>query len=178
LQRANSPQWDIEEDGRPLPSESSRSGTPDPASDDLDVDVTFIPNASASPRTPDMKSDSKSELTPPSTMRGQKRKSMADQIAEVSAFERRNRIKIADIQSKAKTDRSNERERIKCRAHLEMEVNCLQHATQEAAAQRAHEVMMFDRQAALELARAGNVGAFAAHIGHDLHLDNIHPELR
>ena len=89
---------------------------------------------------------------------GQKRKSIADSIADISAHEEENRIKIAKINAMAKTHRSTERERIKRRTHMEMELARLQHQRDEAAAQRAHEAahaqraheaLMFDKQIAL-----------------------------
>ena len=109
-----------------------------------------------------------------STPRGQKRKSIADSIAEVSAHERENRIKIAKINATAKTERSSQRETIKRRTNMELELARMQHQRDEAAAQRAHEVAMFDRRAALEMARAGQ-GGYA--LGGPPRSD-IHPSLR
>jgi hypothetical protein len=92
-----------------------------------------------------------------STPQGQKRKSMADSIAEVSAHERENRIKIARINAMAKTERSSQWESIKRQTNMELELGRTQHQHDEAA-QCAHEAAMFDRQAALKLARAGQGG--------------------
>ena len=108
-----------------------------------------------------------------STPRGQKQKFMADSIIKVSACERENQIKIAKINATAKTERSNQRESIKRRTNLELELARMQHQRDEAAAQRAHEAAMFDRQASLEMARAGQAeyGVGGPH-------DAIHPSLR
>lgn len=129
MQRSGSPHWDIEDDDQKLPSKtSSCTATPDPVGDNSDTDLTFNPGTKSSLHTLTAKSDVELELTPPLSRQGQKHKMMADQIAEISALECRNHIKIADIQSKAETDRSNECKRIKCCANLEMEATCLEHA--------------------------------------------------
>lgn len=81
-----------------------------------------------------------------------------EQIADVTNAERQSRFKIATVNANAKTHRAIEREKIKRRAALELEANRLQHHAQEAAAIRAHEIQMMDRQIALEAAKAGNHG--------------------
>ena len=83
---------------------------------------------------------------------------MADSIMEVSARERENHIKIAKINATAKTEHSNQRETIKRRTNMELELARMQHQRDETAAQCAHETAMFDRQAALEMARGGQGG--------------------
>ena len=93
-----------------------------------------------------------SPSAPLSVSRGQKRKSIADSITDISACEQDNRIKIAKINASAKTQCSTERERIKRHTHMEMELVRLQHQRDEAAAQRAHEALMFNKQIALEMA--------------------------
>ena len=80
---------------------------------------------------------------------------MADSIFEISTAEWGNRLEIARIQAKAKTDRSIEKEHIKHKMNLEMEHTRLEHHQQEANAQCAHEAAMFDRQIALETMKAG-----------------------
>ena len=97
--------------------------------------------------------------------RGTKRKaSMMEQIAEVTKSERQNRFKIATVNADAKTLRAIEKEKIKRRAVLELDATRLQHHAQEAAANRAHEVYMMDRQIALETAKAGNRGGPAPYV--------------
>jgi hypothetical protein len=110
--------------------------------------------------------------------RGTKRKSMADSIAEVSAHERVNRIKIANINAAAKNLRSDQRESRKRSAQMAVELARFQHQRDEAAAQRAHEAVMFDKQVALELARTGHGGGAQASYGVGGPLDHVHPALR
>jgi hypothetical protein len=107
-----------------------------------------------------------------STPYGQKCKSMADSIAEISACERDNHIKIAKINASAKTEHSTQWETIKRQMNMDLELACMQHQQDEAAAQCAHEAAMFDRQATLKMARAdqGQYGVGGPH-------DNIHPNL-
>lgn len=97
-----------------------------------------------------------------------------DSIADVSACKRENHIKIAKINATTKTERSVQRERIKRETNMQLELAHLQHQCEEAAAQRAHEALMFDKQIALEMARAHR-GNFA---GHGPSLGNIDPNLR
>ena len=75
---------------------------------------------------------------------------MADSISEIAIAERGNRLEIAMIQAKAKTERSIEKERIKRKMNVEMERTRLEHHQQEANAQRANAAAMFDRQIAHE----------------------------
>lgn len=150
--------WDLEDDGAELgplshhntPTRSQDDDHTDGDDDDEGDDDDDIDDEP--PRT----SATISSAT--STPRGQKRKSMADSIMEVSARERENRIKIAKINATAKTERSNQRETIKRRTNMELELARMQHQRDETAAQRAHETAMFDRQATLEMARAGQGG--------------------
>jgi hypothetical protein len=101
---------------------------------------------------------------------------MADSIAEVSAHKRDNRLKIAKINATAKTEHSNQRETIKWCTNMELELACMQHARDEAATQRAHEAAMFDRQAALKLAKAGQ-GGYAIQRNDGPSRENIHLDL-
>jgi hypothetical protein len=91
---------------------------------------------------------------------------MADSISEIATAERENRLEIASIQAKAKTERSIEKEHFKHKMNMEMERARLEHHQQEANAQRAHEAAMFDRQIALEAMKAGGP------------MSNIHPDFR
>ena len=86
---------------------------------------------------------------------------MMDQIAEVTKSECQNHFKIATVNANAKTLHAIEKEKIERCAVLELEVTRLQHNAQDAAANRAHEVYMMDRQIALEAAKTGNRGASA-----------------
>ena len=61
---------------------------------------------------------------------------------------------------------------------MAVELARLQHQHDEAAAQHAHEAVMFDKQAALELARAGRTGGTQAGYSVGGPLDHIHPGLR
>lgn len=109
-----------------------------------------------------------------STSQRQKCKSITDSITEVSARERDNRIKIAKINATAKTLRTTQWETIKRQSYMDMELARMQHQQEEAAAQRTHEAAMFDRQAALEMARAGQ-GGYAGPSSAGPPRDNIHP---
>jgi hypothetical protein len=161
LARYGSPtHWDAENDGElPVGSSphNSHMGSPnldatdtdDENDDDDDKDDDKDDAEGGTLRTP-----AATSAVPPasSASRGQKRKSIADSIAEVSAHERNNRIKIAKINATAKTDRATQRETIKRQSNMDMELARMQHQREEAAAQRAHEAAMFDRQATLEMA--------------------------
>lgn len=92
------------------------------------------------------------------TPHGQKQESMANSIIEVSAHERENCTKITKINAAVKTECSNQWETLKWHTNMELELAHLQHQQNEAAAQCAHETAMFDWQAALEMARAGQGG--------------------
>lgn len=67
---------------------------------------------------------------------------MADSISEIATAEQGNRLEIAVIQAKAKTERSIEKEHIKHKMNLEMERTRLEHHQQKvnAPSQCAHEV--------------------------------------
>ena len=97
---------------------------------------------------------------------------MADSIVEVSACKRESHIKIARINAMAKTEHSSQWETIKWRTNVELELAHMQHQCDEAAAQHAHEAAMFNRQAAVEMARAGQ-GGYGVGGPHDA----IHPSL-
>lgn len=101
---------------------------------------------------------------------GQKHKSIADSIADISAHEWDNQIKIAKINASAKTQCSTECECIKQCTHMKIELVKLQHQHDEAAAQHAHEALMFDKQIALKMAQAGHMTGPSS--------DNIDPSLR
>jgi hypothetical protein len=156
-----SPHWQIEEADE-LPDGSSRhtSRAPSP-----NADAGHSPAAENSD-TDDSSSDIETPIPPTPEVRGGKRKSMADSISEIATAERENRLEIASIQAKAKTERSIEKERIKRKMTMEMERAHLEHRHQEANAQRAHEAAMFDRQIALEAMKAGGP------------MSNIHPDFR
>jgi hypothetical protein len=159
--------------GSGSPDQDSRAGSPNiDGNDDEDEDGEESgEDADGDPlRTPVATS---AVLSATSTPRGQKRKSMADSITEVSAHERENHIKIARINATAKTERSSQWESIKRHTNMELELAQMQHQHDEAAAPRAHEAAMFDRQAALKLARAGQGGYNSGGPPHS----DIHPSL-
>ena len=134
-----------------MPSDDT-AGLEDHSDNDDDDDVIDVSDNDL-PKTPNCTQD---------ITRGMKRKaSMMDQIAEVTKSERQNRFKIATVNADAKTLRAIEKEKIKRRAVLELEVTRLQHNAQDTAANRAHEVYMMDRQIALEAAKTGNRRASA-----------------
>ena len=103
---------------------------------------------------------------------------MADSIADVSAHEQANHIKIVNINANAKNARSDQRESCKRRTQLDIELARLQHQRDEAAAQRTHEALMFDKQVALELTRADHGSGASISYGAGGPLDNVHPSLR
>ena len=138
----DSPPWAIEDDDIELPHASSprnsRAGSPNLDKTDEDDDDPDEADDDDEDKNEDdgepLKASTAVSAVPPtpspsSAPRGQKRKSIADSIADVSARERDNRIKIAKINAAAKTQRLTEREHIKQRMHLEMEVVRLQLAT-------------------------------------------------
>jgi len=157
------PWWEIEEEAEALPDGSSphtsRARSPG-------ADAEHYPAAENS-NNEDSSSDVEIPIPPTSEVRhGSKRKSMTDSISEIATAERGNRLEIAIIQAKAKTERSIEKERIKRKMNMEMERTRLEHHQQEANAQRTHEAAMFDRQIALETIKAGQP------------MRNIHPDFR
>lgn len=154
--------WDLEDDGAEL-GPLSHHNTPTRSQDDNHTDGDDDDEGDDEGDDDDNVDDepprtSATISSATSTPHGQKQKSMADSIMEVSARERENRIKIAKINATAKTERSNQRETIKRHTNMELELARMQHQRDETAAQRAHETAMFDRQAALEMARAGQGG--------------------
>jgi hypothetical protein len=158
--RAGSPPWQIEDEADELPDGSSPHTSPSP-----NTDAEHSPAAENSD-TGDDSSDIEIPIPPTPEVCGGKRKSMADSISEIATAERGNRLEIATIQAKAKTERSIKKERIKRKMNLEMERTRLEHHRQEANAQHAHEAAMFDRQLALEAMKAGGP------------MSNIHPDFR
>ena len=92
-------------------------------------------------------------------MRGQKRKAgMMDQIADATSALRDSQIKIAKANAEEKTTRALEREKLKRQGQLNIELARMNHQAGEAAAQRAHEIFMMDRQIQLEAMKAGHGG--------------------
>jgi hypothetical protein len=90
-------------------------------------------------------------------MRGQKRKAgMMDQIADATSALRESQIKIAKTNAEEKTTRALEREKLKRQGQLNIELARMNHQAGEAAAQRAHEIFMMDRQIQLEAMKAGH----------------------
>jgi hypothetical protein len=90
-----------------------------------------------------------------STMKGQKCKTISDMVQEESEHIRVTRIKIAEFQAKEKTAR----DKVKRQTLANIELQRLQFQREEGEKQRAHEVMMMDRQIELERLRA-IVGGF------------------
>jgi hypothetical protein len=92
-------------------------------------------------------------------MRGQKRKAtMMDQIANATSALRDSQIKIAKTNTEEKTTRALEREKLKHQGQLNIELARMHHQAGEAAAQRAHEIFMMDRQIQLEAMKTGHGG--------------------
>jgi hypothetical protein len=92
-------------------------------------------------------------------MRSQKRKaSMMDQITDATSALRDGQIKIAKTNTEEKTTRTLEREKLKRQGQLNIELARMNHQAKEAAAQRAHEIFMMDRQIQLEAIKAGHGG--------------------
>jgi hypothetical protein len=117
---------------------------------------------------------------PVSATHGLKRKSIADSITDVSARERANRVQIANINATAKNARSDQWESLKRRTQLDIEQVRLQHQHDEATAQRTHEALMFDKRAALEMAKVAhaNGSGLQASYGVGGPFDNLHPSLQ
>lgn len=89
-------------------------------------------------------------------MRGQKRKaSIMDQITDATSALRDSQIKIAKTNAEEKTTRALKREKLKRQGQFNIELARMNHQVREAAAQRAHEVFMMDRQIQLESIKAG-----------------------
>lgn len=100
----------------------------------------------------------------PSAMCGVKRKSVTDSLAETTAFERESRLQVVNAQIAAKNLRSSqvvqgrlEREALKQERLERVELARLAHEREEAMARRAHDLMMIERQAQLEMIRAGHI---------------------
>jgi len=92
-------------------------------------------------------------------MHGQKCKAgMMDQIADATSALRDSQIKIAKANAEEKTTRALECEKLKRQGQLNIELAQMNHQVGEAAAQRAHEIFMMDRQIQLEAMKAGHGG--------------------
>jgi hypothetical protein len=150
-------------------------------SEDDDEDEDDDKNGSGhAPKTPakTLVASSAMASTLASAIHGSKHKSMVDSIADVSAHEQANCITIVNINANPKNVHMDQQESHKRHTQLDVELARLQHQHDEAAAQRTHEALMFDKQITLELARAGHCGG--APIGYSAGgpLDNVHPSLR
>jgi hypothetical protein len=111
-----------------------------------------------------------STKTPTSAVKGRKRKTISDMIWDESEHIRLTRIKIAEVYAKEKTTR----EKVKRQSVAEVELERLRFQREEGEKQRAHEVMMMDRQIELERLRA----IAAGHISPPILNSNIDPMLR
>lgn len=144
-QRARSLSWDpnLGLSRPPSASRSPASHAGSPALDNEDGD--------------DDRSSSEAPPAPtPIPSASKKRKSLADSASEIAEHERTNRRKISENLAKEKTTRSVARERVKRAAHMDVEVARMEHDKNEANARRAHEIVLMDRQMAMEQFRAGN----------------------
>ena len=90
-----------------------------------------------------------------------KHKSLADSVADIANGERANHSKIAESLAKEKTIRSTEREKVKRGATVQVEIARMEHQEREFAAQRAHDIAMFNWQMELEKFRAARSGPSA-----------------
>ena len=104
-----------------------------------------------------------------SVAKGQKRKSISDMVRDEGELIRVTRVKIAGVQAKEKT----EHEKVKRQAFAKVELERLQFQCDEGEKQRAHEVMMMDRQIELKRFKAITAG----HIGPSISDTNIDPLL-
>jgi hypothetical protein len=104
-----------------------------------------------------------------SAVKGQKRKSISDMVRDESELIQVTRIKIAEVQANEKTAR----EKVKWQALAEVELECIRFQQDEGQKQRAHEVMMMDRQIELERFKA----IAAGRIGPPIPDTNIDPAL-
>jgi hypothetical protein len=95
--------------------------------------------------------------------RGQKRKSIADTLAETVAAKRKARAQLYTMAAREKTQRAAERERIKRSSTEKIELARLDHQRTEASAQRMHEERMLDKQIELERLRAVSHPPFEGH---------------
>lgn len=128
-----SPDWDLElRSNSGSPTRDSHAGSP--GFDDHDANEPSKPSA---------------ELTA-SAIKGQKRKTISDMVRDESEHIRVTRIKIAEVQAKEKTAR----EKLKRQTLANIELQRLKFQREEGEKQRAHEVMMMDRQIELERLRA------------------------
>lgn len=107
----------------------------------------------------DVESCHSSPEAPASKPVNKKRKSLADTASDIAGHERINRRRITEDLAKEKTRRSTAREHIKREAHFNIEMARMEHATNDANARRAHELVMMDRTMELERLRAGNHAA-------------------
>jgi hypothetical protein len=105
-----------------------------------------------------------------SPVKGQKRKSISDMVRDEGELIRVTRVKIAEVQAKEKT----EREKVKRQAFTGVELECLHFQREEGEKQRAHEILMMNRQIELEKFKA----IAAGHIRPSISDTNIDPSFR
>ena len=89
---------------------------------------------------------------------GVKHKSVTDSLAETTAFERESCLQVVNAQIAAKNLRSSqtvqgrlEREALKQERLERVELACLAHEHEEAMAHQAHDLIIIERQAQLEM---------------------------
>ncbi|TFY76194.1 hypothetical protein EWM64_g7820 [Hericium alpestre] len=93
----------------------------------------------------------------PSSGIGQKCKSIFDQVQELAVGEHKNRLKMACIREAEKTNHRVAAEHVKHDATVALERFCLQHQSQESEKQRAHELLMMEKQIELARIQSGQV---------------------
>jgi hypothetical protein len=106
------------------------------------------------PATPAVKVKTEKRPTPLSSVRGLKRKSIHDHIEDLTTQNHTKQIKIAEVREHEKTVRA----RAKYEAKSNLEMARLAHQEREGERQRAHDMLMLERQMQLEAMRRNAPG--------------------
>lgn len=162
-----SPDWDIEDDKRLLPAGSSPPSAHygSPKLDELRSD-DIISEFDDEGSNKSVAIATAVDVVPaaPLSIHGAKQKSLADTLAKTTALKRASRLKMVNAQITAKNLRLSqtikgklEREALRQTRLERVELAHLAYERDEAMARQAHDLMMFEKQAQLEMIRAGHV---------------------
>ncbi|KAJ7310673.1 hypothetical protein DFH08DRAFT_1046436 [Mycena albidolilacea] len=113
------------------------------------------------PATPAVKVKTEKRPTPLSSVRGLKRKSIHDRIQDLTTQNHTKQIKIAEVREHEKTVRA----RAKYEAKSNLEMARLAHQEREGERQRAHDMLMLERQMQLEVMRRNVPGPSTGRYG-------------
>jgi hypothetical protein len=142
VDRSSSPGWDLS----------------DGSEDDLETTNPDAPLA-----TPYVKRKTEHTLTP--SLVPAKRKTMTEQLQEITEMERITRIKLVETNAKEKTAR----QALKCKSALKIEEMRIQFQREEAEKNRAHQLEMLKARIELAKISGGGTGAMT--------VDKLEPSL-